>query len=102
MTLLVLLGLGRLVIWTIQTNGLTRPIFRFHPKLEELRDCDFCLGFWVMTPLALLFKVNLLAPLYIPILSEILTGLALSFGLHLLRLGWQEKFGVTVLGDFED
>lgn len=99
MTLIVLLALGRLVIWTIQTNGLTRPIFRVHPKLEELRECDFCLGFWVMTPLAWLFGVDLLSPLHIPILGEILTGLGLSFALHIGRLGWQEKFGITYLGD---
>ncbi len=102
MTLIVLLGLGRLVIWTLQTSGLTQPFFSWRPKLKELQECDFCLGFWVMTPLAWLLGVNLFTPLYIPIASEILTGLALSFGLHIFRLGWQEKFGVTVLGSFED
>lgn len=99
MKLLTCLVLGRLAVWTIQTNGLTQPIFDVHPKLEELRDCDFCLGFWVFTGLAMAFGINLLEPLYIPVLSETLTGLAMSFGVHLARLGYEMKFGVINLGE---
>jgi len=94
--------LGRLLIWTLQTNGLLSPLFSLSAKLRELRACDFCLGFWVFGPLAYLFGLNLLYPIYVPVLSEILTGLVASFISHLARLGWETKFTVVNLGDFHD
>lgn len=99
MKLITCLVLGRLAVWTIQTNGLTSPLFDLHTKLQELRDCDFCLGVWVFTGLAMALGINLLEPLYLPVLSEALTGLALSFGVHLAMLGWEMKFGVVHLGE---
>lgn len=99
---IALVALGRLAIWTLQVNGLTEPIFSAHPKLKELRDCDFCLGFWVFSILAWLFGANLLYPLSIPVVSEASTGLLLSFGVHLARLGWESKFGIVYLGEHED
>jgi len=44
-----------------------------------------------------LFGVNLLSPIYVPVVSEVLTGWMYAFGLHLARLGWQAKFGVTII-----
>ena len=101
MILLAWLLFGRLTVYTIQVNGLTRPLFSFHSKAKELRECDFCLGFWVFSLLAWAFGINLLDPVYIPGLSEILSGLAASFAVHLARLGWEMKFGVTDLGSHE-
>lgn len=99
MILLAWLGFGRLAIYTIQVNGLIRPIFSLHSKLVELRDCDFCLGFWVFSLLAWAFGINLLDPVYIPGLSEVLSGLAASFAVHLIRIGWESQFGVIHLGE---
>lgn len=101
MNWLVLIGLGRLAVWTIQINGLIDWFFSLHPKLKELRECDFCLGFWVFTGLAFALGTNITEPVYIPVLSEALTGLAVSFGVHLARLGWESKFGGIVdLGEY--
>jgi len=94
--------LGRLAIWTLQVNGLVGPIFNLHPKLRELRECDFCLGFWVFGLLAWALGRNLLEPTYIPVLSEALTGLVASFLAHLARLGWESKFGTVNLGEYTD
>lgn len=91
------LVLGRLLVWTVQTSGPSRRIWALHPLLEELGDCDFCVGCWVFPLLALLLEVNLLAPVYVPAVSEIITGIATAFAVHLARLGWQSKFGVEVL-----
>ncbi len=88
---------GRLAIWTIQTNGLTRPVFSLHAKLEELVECDLCLGFWVFSGLAWAMGINLIEPVYIPALSEIFSGLAASFAVHLARMGWHDKFSIIQL-----
>lgn len=89
--------LGRLIVWVAETSGPTKRIWRLHPLLEELGECDFCLGCWVYPLLAAMFEVNLTAPVYVPFASEIITGIATAFAVHLARLGWQTKFGVEVL-----
>lgn len=94
MTLVLYLGLGRLLIWAIQTNGLTKPIFDVHPKLEELRECDFCMGTWVYFAMAFIFPVNVMEPYYVPVFTEFATGVAAAFAVHLMRVGWNTKFGV--------
>lgn len=94
---LAYLVLGRLLIWVAETSGPTKIIWGLHPFLTELGECDFCLGCWIYPPLAALFSVNLTAPIYVPFVSEIITGIAVSFAVHLARLGWQSKFGVEVL-----
>lgn len=88
---------GRLVVWLAQTNGLTKRLWSLHPILTELGECDLCLGCWLLPLVVWLMGVNLLAPIYVPVVSEVLSGWLLSFAIHLGRLGWQSKFGVTVL-----
>jgi hypothetical protein len=99
MIFLVWLGLGRLAIYALQVNGLTRKLFSLSATLTELRDCDFCLGFWIFSLLAWALGINLLAPVYIPVLSEAASGLIASFFVHIARIGWTTKFGIVRLGD---
>lgn len=94
--------LGRLVIWTLQVAGPLNQLFSKTATLRELRACDLCLGFWVFTGLAFALGLNLLTPIYVPILSEAVTGLTTSFLVHLARLGWQTKFQVVNLGEWND
>lgn len=94
--------LGRLMTWMLQTTPLLNPLFSKTATLLKLRSCDFCLGFWVFAGLAYVLGLNLLTPIYVPILSEAVTGLAVSFLVHLARLGWQTKFQVVNLGEWND
>lgn len=89
------LAIGKVWIWLLQVNGLTRPIWNLHPKLTELGDCDLCLGFWVY--LALGFALPPPFDLW-PWWAEvvILAGVS-AFVVHLLSLGWVSKFGVTIV-----
>lgn len=97
MRLLALVVVGRLVVWLAQTSGPTKRLWSLHPLLTDLGECDLCLGCWVFPMLAWALGVNLLEPVYVPFVSELLTGWLVSFGVHLARIGWQDKFGVTVL-----
>jgi hypothetical protein len=97
LTLLVCLLVTRLVIWLAQVSGPTRWFFRLHPFLAELGECDLCLGCWIAPLIVWFFGVNLLAPLYVPVVSELVSGWLIAFGLHIGRLGWEAKFGMTVL-----
>lgn len=92
-----MLVLGRLVIWTAQTSGPTKRLWAWKPFLTELGRCDFCLGFWVFLILAAIMKVNVLEPDYYPFVSEFVTAIAVSFGVHLARIGWTMQYGVIEL-----
>ena len=86
---LVYLAIGKLLIWLIQTNGLTKPLFDLHPKLVELRNCDLCLGWWVYLALGL-WLINLG-------FEQIIIAAISSFIVHIFSLGWQAKFGIVVI-----
>lgn len=96
-TLIVMLVLGRLVIWAAQTSGPMKRIWSLNTLLTELGDCDFCLGFWVYLALAAVMKVNLLEPDYFPFVSEIVTAIVASFSVHIARIGWTMQYGVIDL-----
>jgi len=93
MNIIVMVVLGRLLVWMIQTSGPTRKFLGWHPLLIELRACDFCIGCWVFPILAWVFGVNLLDPIYHPVFCEIVTGFIFSFAVHLGSIGWRDKWG---------
>jgi hypothetical protein len=97
MRLLALVVVGRLVVWLLQTSGPTTRLWKLRPFLEELGSCDLCLGCWVFPIGAWALGVNLLDPVYIPVVSQVLTGWLVAFGVHLAAIGWRDKWGVTVV-----
>lgn len=86
---------GRLLIWLLQTNGLTQSLWSLHPKLKELSECDLCLGFWIYLGLGFFISLPPFGWWWWPVEVMILAAIA-TFGMHLLRLGWQARFGVII------
>ncbi len=87
---------GRLLIWFLQTNGLSKPIWALHPTLTELGECDLCLGFWGFSAMAIVTDkptFNLWPKWF----DYVVQAAVSTFVVHLLRLGWHSKFGVTVI-----
>ena len=94
--LLVYILFGKLFIYVLQKFPLTRDVK--YPFLRELIECDFCLGTWVFSILSGLFQFVLFREyLYCPVVSELGTGVLVSFIVHLLSIGWINKFGVIVV-----
>lgn len=87
---------GRLLIWLIQTNGLSKRFWGLHPLLTELGECDLCLGFWVFLVMAILASEPMLI-IWPPWLDYPVQAAIGTFAAHLARLGWHSKFGVTVI-----
>lgn len=89
------LAIGRLFIWLLQITGLLKPLWALHPLLEELRDCDLCLGFWVF----LLLSIGLAPPFgwWHPIIEVILMAGISTMMVHLMKIGWISKFGVEIV-----
>jgi hypothetical protein len=82
---------GRILIWALQTTPLLDRVRRV-PKLQELLDCDFCLGFWVFSILALLYRPRVLSNEAPTGVQCVLTGLVTSFATHVARIGWEVRF----------
>lgn len=59
--------------------------------LQELFECDLCLGVWVYTLLAWIMQINMYH-FYVPVVSEILTGASASFLVWLVATGFRERF----------
>lgn len=92
------IAIGKLSIYFIQIFPPVELLYRV-PKigkyLEKLIECDLCLGVWVYWFLAFFFSVNYMQEwFYVPVLCELLTGAITSFIMHLISIGWKEKFGV--------
>lgn len=68
--------------------------------LFDMFSCDLCLGVWVYSILAYIMSVNILDGWfgYIPVLSELITGITTSFVVHLLRIGWQAEYSEIRIG----
>lgn len=93
-TFALALAVGRLLTWLLQTSGLLRPFWQSHPLLSELGECDLCVGFWVY--LALGFFLASPFGLWPWWVEMVMFAAIASFTAHLLRLGWQAKFGTVV------
>lgn len=93
---LLQLAIGMLLTWLLQTNGLMRPIWRLHPKLQELAECDLCLGFWVHLFIGIIAAGDLTG-LFPAWFEPVAYATISSFLAHLLRSGWTSKFGYTIM-----
>ena len=66
--------------------------------VKQLFSCDECLGGWVYMGLSFVMGEVLFRDLfYIPIVSEVGTGLLTALLMHLLTLGWKSKFEIIVV-----
>jgi len=101
LTLAVVTIIGRTFIFTIQKFPLVRDLSSesvIGRYLRELFGCDFCLGVWVYFFLSAVFHVALFSSvIYCPVISELATGTIISLVMHLISIGWREKFGSIVI-----
>jgi len=68
--------------------------------LTQLHDCDLCSGVWIYSILSFFMGVDLLRVSgfgYIPVVGAIVTGIVVSWVVHLFSLGWKAKYSITVI-----
>ena len=90
---LLFLGVGKLLIYLGQKFIHSNAKNEF---INKLFACDLCLGVWIYSILAMMYKINILSDVfpYIPIVSGIIAGCVASFVVHLATIGWKTKFEV--------
>jgi hypothetical protein len=96
---ILFLIVGKVVIHVWQQFQLPTSLKRF-VWLAKLHDCDLCSGVWIYTILSLFLGVDLLSVTifeYVPLVSEIVTGILVSWIVHIFTLGWHAKYDVVVI-----
>lgn len=66
----------------------------------KLHDCPLCSGVWIYSVMSFFMGVDLLVVTgfgYIPLVGAIITGVVVSWVVHLFSLGWKEMYGVVVV-----
>lgn len=67
---------------------------------EQLHECDLCSGVWIYSILALFMGMDLLKVLlftHVPLVSEVVTGIVVSWLVHIFTLGWKSKYDIVVV-----
>lgn len=96
---LIYLVMGKLLIFL----GMKFPLPDFlekNRKIQEWHSCPLCFGVWVYGFLALFLKMDLLSVVgfwYIPFLSELVTGGAISFLVFIFSIGWKDYFAPEII-----
>lgn len=90
---------GKLAIFFFQSFPLPSKLEE-HWFIGKLHKCGLCSGFYIFSILAYFLKMDILTSLgfwYTPVLSEVVTGMSISFITHLVTLGWKEQFNSVVI-----
>jgi len=88
--------LGRVLVFAWQQF----PLPTQNRLIEKLHTCDFCSGTWIYIILSACFGLSLFEALgfeYVPVVSEIATGVTASFVMWIFVAGWKEKFNILVI-----
>lgn len=96
-------AIGKLIIFTLQKfpfSHLPRigELFTGDRFFVRLFSCDFCLGFWVFTFLAPIMGANLVEQVRFIVVAWVITGVIMSFIVHVFSNGWKALYNVTVIG----
>ena len=89
-------AIGKLLLYLAQKFPLTNYIAGKWKVLEQLVNCDLCFGFWVYLVLSVFYRIDILVP-HVAVLSEIILASATTFLVHLISIGWSEKFNIVVI-----
>lgn len=90
---------GKLLIYLL---GEKFPYF-INSKSEFVRKlfgCDLCLGIWVYFFLAIGGQIRLFEDLFtytVPLTGEFIAACVTSFLVHLVSMGWREKFFTVII-----
>lgn len=91
--------IGKLVIYIFMQFHLPK-FLKKSDWFVKLHDCDLCSGVWVYSVLSFFMGVDLLEVTgfgYIPLVGAVVTGIVVSWLVHIFTLGWKAKYEVVVI-----
>ena len=96
---LAFLLIGKLIIHTWMLFHFPRWMKRYE-WLNKLHECDHCSGIYVYSILSFFTELDLLDVAgfgYIPIVGALVTGIIISWLVHIFILGWKAKYEIVVV-----
>lgn len=90
---------GKLIIYFWQKFPLPQALSK-RKFIVDLHDCALCSGVWVYTGLSFLLRVNVFEEFglgYVLFLSELVTGCAISYVVHLINVGFTEYHTTVII-----
>jgi hypothetical protein len=96
---LIYLVMGKLMIFL----GMKFPLPDFlerNKKIREWHSCPLCFGVYVYAILSFVLHLDLLTVLgfwYVPFVSELITGGAISFLVYIFSVGWKDVFAPEIV-----
>ena len=96
---ILFLLLGKIIIHVWMQFHLPKALKKIE-WFEKLHTCDLCSGVWVFSILSFFMEVDLLETTgfgYIPIVGAIVTGIVVSWLVHIFTLGWKAKYEVIII-----
>jgi len=96
---ILFLVIGRIVIEVWQRFQLPKFVEKYK-WFVKLHECSLCSGVWIFTILSLFLGVDLLSTLvftYIPVVSEVVTGIVISWAVWIFTLGWKSAYEVVIV-----
>ena len=99
MSWLVFVLAGKLLIFLGQRFPLPERLERYK-NIKKLHECPLCLGVWIYGLLAYFLHMDILGIFnfsYVPFLSELITGGAVSFVVYIFSVGWSDVFAPNIV-----
>ena len=96
---ILFLAIGKVIIHAWQRFPLPKFLTKYS-WFVKLHDCSLCSGTWIYTILSLFLGVDLLSTLiftYVPIVSEVVTGILISWVVYIFTLGWKSAYEVVIV-----
>ncbi len=96
---IIFLILGRIVIHIWQQFHFPRFLKKYE-WLKKLHECDLCSGVYAYSILSFFMETDLLEVTgfgYIPIIGAVVTGIVISWLVHVFILGWKAKYEIVVI-----
>lgn len=90
------LAAGGIVTWLLQSAGLLKSVWEIHPLLEDLIECDLCLGFWVYLILGMLLRQAVFG-LWLWWIEPVIVAAICTTLAHLIRAGWLARYSTTII-----
>ena len=102
--ILVLAGIGKLAMFLWKKapyQGYIARLPRVGKFFKELFACELCLGVWIYWLLGFIWQMNFMG-VTLPVLSEFLDGIVISFIVWVFSAGWQTLFQNFVITGSDD
>lgn len=96
---IIFILLGKIIIHIWQQFHLPKAMKKSE-WWTKLHDCDLCSGVWIFTVLSFFMDIGILEVAgfgNIPIFDSIITGIVVSWLVHIFTLGWKAKYEVVVI-----